>query len=157
MQSWNLRKNNACDDPTSAACGQAHVCKAASTTDPCDAPERCYLSTAPMCFSSKVLSKSNDQRFNMVVSGLPTENGQPIYSAWKTGGTLTGFLSTFDHDAVASHSAISTTNPTTLSGVGTQCNFVSVNRRAQFYWAVSSSVRAHTPPPHGHPASQLTS
>lgn len=155
VESWILADSSPCNNPESDYCKQAHICKAASTTDPCDAPERCYAPpwlTTPTCWSSK--ASANDQRFKMAVSGLPNSNA---YQAWTGGGTSTGFLSSFNHDAIASQASYSTTNPSILAGVKTTCGGVSVNRRAQFYWAVSSSVRAHTPPPHGHPASQLTS
>ena len=72
------------------------MCKDAALDDPCDAPERCYGSTSPECFSSRV--NYNDLRYKLDVTGLPThgERNEPIYANWLTGGTTTGFVTNLD-------------------------------------------------------------
>ena len=79
-------------------------------------------------------------RFRMTVAGRPTVASQPIYSAWKNGGTSTNFVSRFDY-SVAGASAYRVTNPTSLSGVVAKCNGQVVNFRAKFYWTVTDTVR----------------
>jgi hypothetical protein len=72
------------------------VCKDAALDDPCDAPERCYGSTAPICYSSRV--GYNDSRYTLNVTGLPTHGdyNEPIYANWLTGGNTTGFVTNLD-------------------------------------------------------------
>jgi hypothetical protein len=138
VTSYFVKTSNACSNPESSACRAAQVCRAASSSDPCDAPERCSDPSTPRCFSSKV--GGNDVRFRMTVAGRPTVSSQPIYPAWESGGTSTNIVSSFDY-SVASTSAYRVTNPTSLSGVVARCNAQVVNFRAKFYWTVSDTVR----------------
>jgi hypothetical protein len=85
-----------CSTLDSESCTSATVCKDAALDDPCDAPERCYGSTSPKCFSSR--DNYNDLRYKLKVTGLPThgERNEPIYANWLTGGTTTGFVTNLD-------------------------------------------------------------
>ena len=142
------------------------MCKDAVLDDPCDAPERCYGSTAPICYSSRV--GLNDTRYTLNVTGLPT-HAEPTYANWLTGGNTTGFVTDLDYFVAGSQvsrswsaSAIDwvtvaeaagsydTLNPASVSGVTARCNGATVDFRVKWYCAFSSPRTAHTPEPARH-------
>ena len=91
-----MKPRSNCSTLDSESCTSATVCKDAALDDPCDAPERCYGSTAPKCFSSR--GDYNDSRYTLNVAGLPTHGNynEPIYANWLTGGKTTGFVTNLD-------------------------------------------------------------
>ena len=138
------------------------MCKDAVLDDPCDAPERCYSSTAPKCYSSR--DKHNDTRYNLTVTGLPAHPNGPTYANWLTGGSTTGFVT--DLSSVVTGTQVSrswsasamdwvtaaeaagsydTRNPASVSGVTARCNGATVDFRVKWYCARSRSPR-HTYP-----------
>ena len=142
------------------------MCKDAVLDDPCDAPERCYGSTAPTCYSS--LAAFNDSRYTLNVTGLPT-HAEPTYANWLTGGITTGFVtnlsnvlagnqvsrswsaSAMDWVTVAEAAgSYDTLNPASVSGVTARCNGATVDFRVKWYCAFSSPRTAHTPVPARH-------
>ena len=147
-------------------CTSATVCKDAALDDPCDAPERCYGSTAPICYSS--LPGINDARYTLQVTGLPT-TPEPTYANWLTGGITTGFVTNL-HNVVAGSqvsrswsapamdwvtvteaaSLYATRNPSSVSGITARCNGATVDFRVKWYCAFSSPRTAHTPEPARH-------
>jgi len=92
---YHMKPRSDCSTLDSESCTSATVCQDAALDDPCDAPERCYGSTSPECFSSRV--GYNDLRYKLEVTGLPTHGeNEPIYANWLTGGTTTGFVTNLD-------------------------------------------------------------
>lgn len=145
VTSFFVKPSNTCDDPASLECTQATQCNDPDSADPCDAPERCYSTTAPICYSSRSgESATTDQRFDMAVSGLPqvAEGGaefvKPIYTAYAEGGVSSNFVNSFDK-AMANTDPYRVTNSPLMSDVSATCNAISVNIRAKYYWAASST------------------
>ena len=154
-----------CSTPSAKDCTSATVCRDAVSDDPCDAPERCYGSTAPICYSS--LPGINDARYTLQVTGLPT-NPEPTYANWLTGGITTGFVTNL-HNVVAGSqvsrswsapamdwvtvteaaSLYATRNPSSVSGITARCNGATVDFRVKWYCARSRSPR------HTHPSTRF--
>ena len=143
------------------------MCKAAVLDDPCDAPERCYGSTAPICYSSRV--GPNDARYTLAVTGLPTHSNETAYDRWLTGGSTTGFVTNMNNVLAGNQKSRSwsasamdwvtvteaagsyaTLNPASVSGVTARCNGATVDFRVKWYCAFSSPRTAHTPEPARH-------
>ena len=150
---YHLKPRSNCSTPEAEECTSAAVCRDADPDDPCDAPERCYGSTAPMCYSSRE-GEFNDSRYTLNVAGLPAHSDQPAYGKWLTGGTSTGFVTELDNIVSGNRMSRSwsastmdwvtvtepanlyaTLNPASVSGVTARCNGAQVNFRAKFYCA----------------------
>ena len=149
---YHLKPRSDCSTPEAAECTSAAVCRNADLDDPCDAPERCYGSTAPKCYSSR--DGQNDSRYTLNVAGLPAHNEGPTYASWLTGGTTTGFVTELDNIVSGNQMSRSwsasatdwvtvtepanlyaTLNPASVSGVTARCNGAQVDFRAKFYCA----------------------
>ena len=134
------------------------MCKDAVLDDPCDAPERCYGSTAPICYSSR--KDFNDARYTLNVTGLPT-NAEPTYDSWIAGGSTTGFVTDLNNVLAGNQVSRSwsnasmdwvtvteaarsydTLNPASVSGVTARCNGATVDFRVKWYCALFA---LHTP------------
>ena len=153
---YHLKPWSNCSSPEAAECTSAAVCRNADPDDPCDAPERCYGSTAPMCYSSR--EGQNDSRYTLEVTGLPAHSDTgPAYDKWLTGGNTTGFVTELDNIVSGNRMSRSwsastmdwvtvtepanlyaTLNPASVSGVTARCNGAQVNFRAKFYCARAS-------------------
>ena len=151
---YHLKPWSNCSSPEAAECTSAAVCRdVLDPSDPCDAPERCYGSTAPKCYSS-LEGKKNDSRYTLNVAGLPAHSDQPAYGKWLTGGNSTGFVTELDNIVSGNQksrswsasdsdwitvtepaSLYATLNPASVSGVTARCNGVQVDFRAKFYCA----------------------
>ena len=156
------RSSTSCNSSLdSESCTSATVCRDAALDDPCDAPERCYGSTAPFCYSS--LPFFNDLRYTLKVTGLPThaDSNEPIYANWDTGGTTTGFVTNLDSVLAGNQvsrswsdasmdwvtvteaaGSYATRNPASVSGVTARCNGATVDFRVKWYCAL---FPAHAP------------
>ena len=146
------------------------MCKDAALDDPCDAPERCYSSTAPKCYSS--LAPFNDSRYTLNVTGLPAHPNGTTYANWLTGGSTTGFVTDLNNVLAGNQvsrswsnasmdwvtvteaaGSYATRNPASVSGVTARCNGATVDFRVKWYCALSPqrthpstrSPRSHAP------------
>ena len=151
------RSSTSCNSSLdSESCTSATVCRDAALDDPCDAPERCYGSTSPECFSSR--GDYNDSRYTLNVAGLPThgDDNEPIYANWLTGGKTTGFVTNLDSVLAGNQvsrswsdasmdwvtvteaaGSYATRNPASVSGVTARCNGTTVDFRVKWYCALS--------------------